>query len=59
MDVTILLPAGSALTDLVTGNRLTELPSAKGPQETAAAPRLSAYGVKVQPHSYQVFTTKK
>lgn len=59
VDVTILLPAGSAMNNLVTGNRLTELPSAKGPQETANAPRLSAYGVKVQPHSYQVFTTKK
>lgn len=59
VDVKILLPAGSAMNNLLTGNRLTELLSAKGPQETANAPRLSAYGVKVQPHSYQVFTTKK
>jgi hypothetical protein len=57
VDVTVLLPAGTAVTNLVTGDRLTELPSGKRPQN-ANGPQLAAYEVKVQPHSYLAFTTK-
>ncbi len=58
VDVTVLLPPGSAVTNLVTGARLTELPSGKRPQN-ANGPQRAAYEVKVQPHSYLAFTTKQ
>lgn len=57
-DVTILLPAGSAVTNLVTGDRLTKMPLAPRPQD-GRAPHSSAFRVEVQPHSYLVFSATK
>ena len=58
VEVTILVPAGSTLTNLVTGDHPAQLPREKPPQRTDAPP-LSAYRVEVQPHSYLAFTTNK
>jgi hypothetical protein len=58
VDVTILLPAGSALTNLVTGDRPIETPLAKRPQH-ANGPHLAAFRVEVQPHSYLVFSRNR
>jgi hypothetical protein len=56
--VTVLLPEGSRLTNLLTGDRpaqvLREKPARRGDPQ-----RLAAYQVQLQPHSYLVFTTKK
>jgi hypothetical protein len=57
-EVTILVPSGIMLTNLVSGERPTALPPSTRPQDPTA-PRLSSYRVKVQPHSYLVFATKK
>jgi hypothetical protein len=59
-DVTILLPEGSALTNLVTGDHPAALPPAK-PQRGIYPPqtRGNAFRVHLQPHSYLVFSTRK
>ncbi len=57
-EVTILVPSGITLTNLVSGERPAALPPSARPQDPTA-PRLSSYRVKVQPHSYLVFATKK
>jgi len=58
VDVTILLPEGSALTNLVTGDKPTALPPPK-PSRRANVPRLTGYQVQVQAHSYLVFSASK
>lgn len=58
VDVTILLPEGSALTNLVSGDKPAPLPPQK-PSRRANVPRLTGYQVKVQPHSYLVFSASK
>jgi hypothetical protein len=58
VEVTILVPADSTLTNLVTGDHPAQRPREKPPQRTDAPP-LSAYRVEVQPHSYLAFTTNK
>lgn len=58
VDVTILPPENSPLTNLLTGGRLVPLPPQK-PLRRAQAPPLSAFRVKVQPHSYLAFSTNK
>jgi hypothetical protein len=58
VDVTLLLPQNSTLTSLLTGDRPAQLPPQK-PLRHAQAPPLSAFRVKVQPHSYLAFTTNK
>ena len=57
-EVTILVPSGIMLTNLVSGERPTALPPSTRPQDPTA-PHLSSYRVKVQPHNYLVFATKK
>jgi hypothetical protein len=57
-DVTILVPAGSTLTNLVTGDHPAALPPVK-PSRGARVPNLERYRVNVQPHSYLAFTTRK
>jgi hypothetical protein len=56
--VTLLIPQGSSVTNLVSGERLTEVTGGEHPQEGNAR-HVSAYKVEVQPHSYMVFTTRK
>ena len=55
VNVTILVPQGAGVTNLVSGQRLVEVNSG---QPAPNAPRTSSYKVEVQPHSYVVFTTK-
>jgi hypothetical protein len=57
-DITILVPAGSTLTNLVTGDHPAALPPVK-PSRGARVPNLERYRVNVQPHSYLAFTTRK
>ena len=57
-EVRILVPSGITLTNLVSGERPAALPPTARPQDPTA-PHLSSYRVKVQPHSYLVFATKK
>jgi hypothetical protein len=57
-DVTVLVPQGSTLTNLVTGEHLASQSAVKGSQRRDV-PELSTYKIKVQPHSYQVFATTK
>jgi hypothetical protein len=54
--VTLLLSQGSSVTNLVSGERLTE--TRGGQLAHANAPHGSAFKVEVQPHSYMVFTMK-
>lgn len=56
--VTVLVPQGSGVTNLVSGERLT---AARGgqPAQDANARHGSAFKVEVQPHSYMVFMTGK
>jgi hypothetical protein len=56
--VTVLVPEGTALTNLVTGERPAQTPR-EMPSRHSNAARLSAYRVEVQPHSYLVFATTK
>jgi len=55
--VTLLVPQGSGVTNLVTGERLTEATGGQPPQD-ANARHGSGFKVEVQPHSYMVFTVK-
>jgi hypothetical protein len=55
--VTLLVPQGSSVTNLVSGERLTETGGGQLAQD-ANARRGSAFKVEVQPHSYMVFTMK-
>ena len=55
--VTLLVPQGSSVTNLVTGERLTEATGGQPPQD-ANARHGSGFKVEVQPHSYMVFTVK-
>jgi hypothetical protein len=59
-DATILLPEGSALTNLVTGDHPAALPPVK-PQRGTYPPqtRGNEFRVHLQPHSYLVFSTRK
>jgi hypothetical protein len=57
-DVTILVPPGSTLTNLVTGDHPAPLPPVKPSRRSNVLPS-AAYRVQVQPHSYLVFTTGK
>ena len=57
-DVTILVPPGSTLTNLVTGDHPAALPPVKS-SRGARVPNLERYRVNVQPHSYLAFTTRK
>jgi hypothetical protein len=55
--VTLLVSRGSSVTNLVSGERLTETRDGQRAQD-ANARRGSAFKVEVQPHSYMVFTMK-
>jgi len=55
--VTLLVAQGSSVTNLVTGERLTEATGGQPPQD-ANARHGSGFKVEVQPHSYKVFTVK-
>jgi len=58
-DVTILVPPGSTLTNLISGDHPAALPPVK-PSRGARVPNLDErYRVKVQPHSYMAFTTRR
>ncbi|MGO9862731.1 MAG: hypothetical protein ACLPLR_03880 [Terriglobales bacterium] len=59
-EVTIVVPAGTTVTNLVSGERPAEVPRAKAPEwQRAYTPPTSAYRVEVQPHSYLAFFTNK
>jgi hypothetical protein len=58
VDVTILVPQGSTLTNLVSGDHLAPMLPVK-PEQRTGGPPTSAYRVKVQAHSYLVFGTNK
>ena len=55
--VTLLVAQGSSVTNLVSGERLTEARGGQ-PRQDANARQSSAFKVEVQPHSYMVFTMK-
>ena len=55
-----MVPAGTAVTNLVSGERPAELPRAKPLEwQRAYMPSTSAFQVEVQPHSYLVFASSK
>jgi hypothetical protein len=59
-DVTIVVPAGTTVTNLVSGERPAEVPRAKPLEwQRAYTPPTSAYRVELQPHSYLVFSASK
>jgi hypothetical protein len=55
--VTLVMPQNSVVTNLVSGERLTQVPQAQGASRNV--PAHSHYRVEVQPHSYLVFATRK
>lgn len=57
VNVTVRVEHGASLTNLVTGERLTEAQGASS--SDGNAPRVSAYKVEVEPHSYLVFAAGK
>lgn len=57
-DVTILVPPGATLTNLVTGDQPAPLPPVKRARG-ARLSNLERYRVNVQPHSYLAFATRK
>jgi hypothetical protein len=59
-EVTNVVPLGTTVTNMVSGERPAEVPRAKPPEwQRAYTPPTSAYRVEVQPHSYLVFTSSK
>jgi hypothetical protein len=57
-DVTILVPQGSTLTNLVSGDHPALMPPLK-PAQPTGRPHLSAYRVRLRAHSYLAFGTNK
>ncbi len=57
VSVTVLVPQGSSVTNLVSGERLREAPG--GREADGNVPHVSAYRVEVEPHSYLVFAAGK
>jgi hypothetical protein len=57
VSVTVLVPQGSSLTNLVSGERLAEAPGDRG--KDGSARHVSAYKVEVEPHSHLVFAAGK